>query len=175
MKKKRIDLDLAEEKSAFASFPVSDEVDPNIVVPADVQASIARAEAATKPASRRSPAVATKGLLPVFRTAVTDQEVQDARDRHFDSLEAAGKGKRQQPRMISRLRAIDVFVQREIADRTPLGVGPNSIMNRKIREWLNGRAARTTDDRKSRRKQIAHGAVRALLKQIRALRGATGD
>jgi hypothetical protein len=175
MTKKCVEPDLAQENSAFASFPVGEGVDPNVVVAADVQASIARAAAVAAPLVERSPAGASKGPVSDFRTAVTDQKVQDARDRCFDSLEAGGKGKRQQPRMVDRLRAADIFVQREIADGTPLGVGPNSIMNRKVREWLNARAARTTDDRKSRRKQITGGAVRALLKKIRAIRGVTGD
>jgi hypothetical protein len=166
---------MTKENSAFANFPVSERVDPNVVIPADVQARIARAEAAAEQANHGNPAGATKGLLPDFRTAVTDQDVQDARDRYLDSLEDAGKGKHQQPRMINRLRATDVFVQREIADGTPFAVGPNSIMNRRVREWLNARAARTTDDKKSRRKQITGGAVRGLLRQIRTLLGAEGD
>src|SRR6516164_3874736 len=130
MTKKCIEPDLAQENSAFASFPVSEGFDPNVVIPADVQASIGRAEAAVATAS---PAVATKGHL-TFRTAVTDQNVQDARDHYLDGLEASGKGERQQPAMVDRLRATDTFVQREIADGTPFGVGLNSIMNRKLRE-----------------------------------------
>ncbi|WP_028168970.1 hypothetical protein [Bradyrhizobium elkanii] len=174
MTKKRVDTELAEEKSAFASFPIVEDVYPIVVMPADVKASIARA-AAAEAVGEEIPADTTKDLPHDFRTAVTDQDVQDARDRHFNGLEAAGKGKRQQPRMINRLRATDVFVQREIADGTLFAVGPNSTMHRKVREWLNGKAARTKDNRKSRRKRIADGAVRALLRQIRALRGATGD
>jgi hypothetical protein len=175
MKKKRINPDVTREKAAIATFPLTEGVDPNVVVPVDVQASIARAEAVAAPLVERSPAGASKGPFSDFRTAVTDQEVQDARDRYFDSLEAGERGKRQQPRMVNRLRAIDLFVQREIANGTVLGVGPNSVMNRKVREWLNARAARTTDERKSRRKQITGGAVRALLKKIKAMRGVTGD
>jgi hypothetical protein len=95
MTKKPSDPDFAREKS-IASFPVSED-DPNVVMPADVRASIPRAQAAVAPVS---PAVATKGQFP-FRTAVTDQDVQDARDRYLDTLEAAGKTKRQQPLMIT--------------------------------------------------------------------------
>jgi hypothetical protein len=169
-------IDVAKEKSAFATFPVvSEEVDPNVAVAADVQASISGAEAAAGPACQGSAVGASKGKLPDFRTAVTDQDVQDARDRYLDSLEAAGKGKRQQPRMINRLRATDVIVQREIADGTPFAVAPNSIMNRKVREWLNAKAAQTRDDKKSRRKQITGDAVRVLLRQIRQLFSADGD
>ncbi len=137
MTKKPIHPDVAAERSAFESFPGSNHSDPNVVLPADVQASIARAEAAAELASQAIPADASKGLLPDFRFAITDQDVQDTRDRYLDSLEASGKGKRHQPRMINRLRATDVFVQREIADGTPFAVGPNSILNRKVREWLN--------------------------------------
>jgi hypothetical protein len=173
MTKRRIDLDLARERSAFASFPIVEEAYPIVAIPADVEANIALAEAAAKAAIREIHADTAK-LPPDFRTAVTKQDVQDGRDRHFDSLEAAGRGKRQQPRMINRLRATDILVQREIADGTPLAVGPNSKMNKKVRNWLNSRAARTTDDRKSRRKQITGGAVRALLKQIRQIRALFG-
>ncbi|RZN32304.1 hypothetical protein [Bradyrhizobium sp. Leo121] len=162
------DAHLTEEKTAFASFPLRDEVDPNVVIPADVQASIARGEAAVEQTSQ-APIRRTEDWRLDIWTAVTDQDVQDARDRRLDSLEAAGRGKRQQPGMINRLRAVDVFIQRAMADGTPFAVGPNSLMNRKVREWLNAKAARTTDDRKSRRKQITAGAVRALLRQIRAL------
>ena len=168
-------IDVAKEKSAFATFPVSEELDPNVAVAADVQASISGAEAAAGPACQGSAVGASKGKPPDFRTAVTDQDVQDARDRYLDSLEAAGKGKRQQPRMINRLRATDVIVQREIADGTPFAVAPNSIMNRKVREWLNAKAAQTRDDKKSRRKQITGDAVRVLLRQIRQLFSADGD
>ena len=170
MKKKRIDPDPAQENSAFASFPVSEKADPNVVIPADVQASIARAEAAAARSGQANLGGTKNGLLPDFRTAVTDQVVQDARDTHFDGLEAAGKGKRQQPTMIDRLRAADVIVERELADGTPFKAGRNSVMNRKIKEWLNAKAARTKDDRKSRKKLIGSDAVRNLLRQLKALR-----
>jgi hypothetical protein len=168
--KKRVDPDLARESSASASFPVSEKVDPNVMIPADVQASIARAESAAVRSGQGTPGSARNGLDPDFRTAVTDQVVQDARDNRFDGLEAAGRGKRQQPAMIDRMRAADVIVERELADGTPFKVGRNSVLNRKIREWLNAKAARTKDDRKSRKKQIGSDAVRNLLRHLKAVR-----
>jgi hypothetical protein len=167
----RIDPDLDEEKSAFASFPIIEEVDPNVTIPADVRASIERAEAAAAQARQAHP---TKNQPPDLRTAVTDQDVQDELDRHLCKLELVAKGKRQQPPMVNRLRVVSIIVERAIADGIPFAVGPNSKMNHLVRERLNAKAARTIDPRKSRQKQIGPGAVRALLRQIRALR-TTGD
>jgi hypothetical protein len=167
MTKRRGNPELDKEASAFAGFPVIEGVDPRVVIPADVRARVLQADAAACSANRRRSNGLVESLLPDFRSAVTDQDVQDARDECLDSLEAAGKGKRQQPRMIDRLRAVDVFVRREMADGTPFAVGRNSLMNRKVREWLNARAARTTDERKSRSKRITADAVRGLLRQVR--------
>jgi hypothetical protein len=172
MSKKRVDAGLAREKSAFASFPIVEEAYPIVAIPADVKASIARAEAAVIAAGQESPAATAKDLPPDIRTAVTDKDAQDKFDAHVENLALAAKGKRQQPPMTDRLRAVMILVEREIADGTPFAVGPNSKMNQKIRASLNARGARTTDSRKSRQKQkiITAGAVRTLLKQIRTLR-----
>jgi hypothetical protein len=72
--------------------------------------------------------------------------------------------------MIDRLRVVMILVDHLESKRIPFGVGPNSRMNKAVREWLNAKAARSPDSRKSRFKQIGPGAVRELLKQVRALR-----
>jgi hypothetical protein len=42
-------------------------------------------------------------------------------------------------------------------------------MNKLLREWLNERAAKSRDSRKSRRKQVSSDAVQHILKQIKGL------
>jgi hypothetical protein len=164
MTRKRADPDLAP---AFSSFPILGDADPNVVVPTDVKATIARGAAA-----HRAGGVVCSKLrdgTPDFMTAVTDQNVQDTRDRHFDEIESAARGKQQQPPMVARLRVVIVIVDRLMTDGVPFAVGPNSKMNRMVRDWLNEKAATTKDDRKSRGKKISAGAVRALLRQVRPL------
>lgn len=60
-----------------------------------------------------------------------------------------------------------ILVDRLMSDGMRFGVGPNSRMNKAVRNWLNAKAKRSPDTRKSRRKQITPTAVRALLKQVR--------
>jgi hypothetical protein len=168
MTKKRGDPKLAKEKAAFASFPIVENADPVVHLPADVKASIARAEAAV--ASNRTVSTnTTHAQSSDFRTAVIDQKVQEELDDHLKKVELDSKGKRQQPPMTNRLRAISIFVAREMADGTPFAAGPNSTMNRKVRAWLNSLVATTSDERKSRKKPITAGAVRAVLRQVKSL------
>jgi hypothetical protein len=56
------------------------------------------------------------------------------------------------------------------SDGVPFGVGPNSKMNKAVHSWLNARAEKSADPRKSRQKAVTQGAVRELLKQVRSLR-----
>ena len=72
--------------------------------------------------------------------------------------------------MVERYRAAAIMVDWLEANGVPFGVGRNSRMNKALRTLLNEQAKRSTDTRKSRRKQITTGAVRALLKEIRAHR-----
>jgi hypothetical protein len=65
------------------------------------------------------------------------------------------------------LRAVMIVVDRLVSDGVPLAVGPNSRMNKALHKWLNDKASRSHDIRKSRRREITPSAVRALLKQIR--------
>ena len=144
----------------------------DVTLPADVQATIARGEAAFKSQSRLigTREVANGGSFPTIITSVVDQQVQDFRDVALDARELQSKGNRQQPPMIGRLRAVMILVDRLVSDGIPFGVGPNSKMNKAVQNWLNAKAEQSADIRKSRRKVITPGAVRELLKQVRALR-----
>jgi hypothetical protein len=146
-------------------------VDPRVILPADVQAAIARGEAAFKSQSKQVGIRGSiDGAMPKIITSVVDQQVQDLRDVILDARDLQSQGARQQPPMIGRLRAVTILVDRLVANGVPFGVGPNSRMNKAVRNWLNAKAERTADTRKSRRKAITPGAVRELLKQVRAFR-----
>lgn len=143
--------------------------DPNVKLPADVQATIARGKAAFE---RQKRSEGTRGpgagdVIPGIITSVIDQEVQDRRDANLDARELPTKGNRRQPPMIIRLRSVMILVDRLTSDGMPFGVGPNSKMNKAVRNWLNAKAKRSPDARKSRQKEITPTAVRALLKQVR--------
>lgn len=140
------------------------ESDPAVTLPKDVLASIARGQAAI---AGQGPCARGRSMPEVI-TAVTDQDLQDRRDANLRSREAVPKGTRRQPPMLTRMQVVMILVDRLLADGVPFGVGPNSRLNQAIREWLNARASRSTDVRRSRRKQITPTAVRALLKQVKA-------
>jgi hypothetical protein len=146
--------------------------DPAVKLPADVQALIARGEAAFKNQSRSGSTRVRDGsdLSPSIITSVIDQSVQDLRDTILEARELQTKGNRRQPPMINRLRAVMIVVDRLVSDGVPFAVGVNSKMNKAVRSWLHSKSERSPDNRKSRRKQITSGAVRELLKQVRALR-----
>jgi hypothetical protein len=143
-------------------------LDPDVELPADVQRTIARGEEAFKRQKRsRTRGLAASDVVPSIITSVIDQEVQDRRDANLDARELPTKGNRRQPPMTTRLRVIMILVDRLVSDGIPFRVGPNSKMNKAVRLWLNAKAKRSSDNRKSRRKQIGPTAVRALLKQVR--------
>jgi hypothetical protein len=146
-------------------------VDPRVTLPADVKAAIARGEAAFE-RQRKSVGVgrSIEQAKPRIITSVVDQQVQDRRDIILDTKELQSRGARQQPPMIARLRAVMILVDRLVADGVPFGVGPNSKLNKAVHSWLETKAEQSADIRKSRQKAITPSAVRALLKQVRALR-----
>jgi hypothetical protein len=163
------------QESAAEMFGTTDKdlpIDPSVILPADVQATITRGEAAFKGQGRkiRMRDAINSGAMPRIITSVVDQQVQDSRDIVLDTRELQSEGTRQQPPMIGRLRAVMILVDRLLADGVPFGVGPNSKMNKALHNWLSAKAGQSTDIRKSRRKVITPGAVRELLKQVRALR-----
>src|SRR5262249_10295513 len=59
-----------------------------------------------------------------------------------------------------------IYVERLIAEGVPFATARGSRMNKLVWAWLNERAKKTQDARKSRRKQVTSDAVRELLKQV---------
>ena len=174
MKKRDTPRGLAEIKGTAAQEP---PIDPAVRLPADVQVSIARGKSAfdnqRRPGSTGFPGCGDR--MPSIITSVIDQKVQDRRDAVLDARELHTKGNRQQPPMINRLRAVTILTDRLVSDGIPFGVGPNSRMNKAVRRWLNAKAERSLDTRKSRQKKISPDAVRELLKQVRELRKLNSD
>lgn len=118
-----------------------------------------------------------------FITTVVDVEVENRRDEIFARLANAQGGRRGQPFMVDRLRALTVYIEWLLAGgcdvatngelkKIDFGVGPNSQMNKIARNWLNGRYAGSTDERKSRSpdKELKPDSVRHALRQVRQLR-----
>jgi len=138
--------------------------DPHVKLPTDISATIARGKAAFK----QQKTCASAKSIPKVITAVVDQDLQDHRDANLGARETVPKGTRRQPPMVDRVQAVMILVNRLLAEGMPFGVGPNSRMNKAVREWLNERTSRSLDLRKSRRKQITPTAVRELLKQVKA-------
>lgn len=142
--------------------------DPDLKLPADIRATIERGQAAFKNQGHGLTSAHNKANVQEVIISVTPQDVEDRRDSNLDARERPEKGGRRQPPMISRLRTVIILVDHLKAAGVPFGVGPNSIMNKKVRKWLNEKASRSPDTRQSRRKQISGTAVRELLKQVRA-------
>jgi hypothetical protein len=71
--------------------------------------------------------------------------------------------------MLERLRSVRIIVDRLQSEGVHFATARNSQMNQFVREWLNERAARSPDSRKSRRNQVTADAVQRLLKQIKGL------
>jgi hypothetical protein len=150
--------------------------DPNAKLPVDVQAAIARGETAFRESKRKLKGRRKRwrtgpegSAAPSFITSVVDKDVQDRRDATLDALAQQSKARRGQPPMLGRLAVVRIIVDRLQAEGVRFATGRNSQMNRLVREWLNDRAARSRDDRKSRRKRVTADAVQRLLKQIKAL------
>ena len=170
-------LSPAMQERYMADFVPAEElahlpIDPDVKLPAEVQAKIARLEAAIrnkvircKPGLKRPRAPAGG---PSFITFV-DKEVQDRRDAALSALEKQSAGKRGQPPMLVRLRVASILVDRHLAEKVPFAIGRNSRMNKLVREDLNKMAARSRDRSKSRSKQVTADAVRCLLRQIKGL------
>jgi hypothetical protein len=106
-----------------------------------------------------------------LRAMTADQKIQHCRDSVCNALMQvaidAGRGR---PPMIERLRAAANMVDELVSIGVPFGVGRNSKMNKEIRVRLHEEALRSTDNRKSRCKQITADAAREMLRQIRWLR-----
>ena len=149
-------------------------VDPDVKLPADIHASIARGKAAYrkfKKSWRKQELMRPKSPAggPFFITSVVKEEVQERRDAYFSALEKQSEGKAGQPPMLFRLRVVLALVDRQRAEGVPFGTGPNSRMNKLVLEDLNKMAARSRDSRKSRRKQVTASTMRYILRQIKGL------
>ena len=149
-------------------------VDPDVKLPADIQASIARGKAAYrkfKKSWRKQELMRPKSPAggPFFITSVVKEEVQERRDAYFGALEKQSEGKAGQPPMLFRLRVVLALVDRHRAEGVPFGTGPNSRMNKLVLEDLNKMAARSRDSRKSRRKQVTASTMQYILRQIKGL------
>jgi hypothetical protein len=94
----------------------------------------------------------------------------------FRALEVAetesrkSRKSRGQPPRVDRLPEVARLVEQLEAQNVPFGVTSTGIMNRRVRNLLNEKAATSKDPRKSRRKQITAAAVRKWLRDVRALR-----
>jgi hypothetical protein len=167
-------LSPAMQERYMADFVPAEElahlpIDPDVKLPAEVQAKIARLEAAIRnKAIRCKPRRRAPAGGPSFITFV-DKEVQDRRDAALSALEKQSEGKRGQPPMLVRLRVASILVDRHLAEKVPFAIGRNSRMNKLVREDLNKMAARSRDRSKSRSKQVTADAVRCLLRQIKGL------
>lgn len=150
-------------------------IDPEVKLPAEVQATIARGKAAYgkfKKSWRKQELLRPKGPAggPFFITSVVkNEEVQERRDAALSALEKQSAGKRGQPPMLVRLRVVWIIVDRFLAEGVPFATSRNSRMNKLVREWLNERAARSRDRSKSRSKQVTADAIQHPLRQIKAL------
>ncbi len=161
-------------KSATHKNPEELPIDPGVKLPADIQATIAQGEAAFKNQkkrrrSKRDSAPKGSDARRPFVTAVTDQEVQDRREYILKGKRQQSQGRRGQPPMLERLRVGSIIVDRLRAEGVPFGTGPNSRMNKRVREMLNEMASKSRDSRKSRRKKISADAVQDMLRQIKDL------
>ncbi len=150
-------------------------IDPDVKLPAEIQATIRRGEQAFKRESKRrkqgraqtcNPAPEGSTAVPSFITSVGDEEVQNHRESMLEAKAQQSRGKRGQPPRLDRLRVVWTIVDRLQAEGVRFATGRNSKMNKLVREWLNVRAARSPHDSKSRRKQLTPDAVQELLKQV---------
>lgn len=167
-------IELVEPSTAqeYAQLPI----DPEVKLPADVRASIARGEAKFQEFQRqykkqqRTIHTDPKATAPSsIISSVVDQKTQDRRDAAISALETQSEGKRGQPPMVARLRVVCIVVDRHRADGVPFATARDSQMNKLVRERLNAWAARSRDRSKSRSKQVSPDAVRRLLRQIKGL------
>jgi hypothetical protein len=88
----------------------------------------------------------------------------------FRALEQEGRERRGRPPRVDRFREVARLADRLEAQGVPFAVCSTSIMNRRVRDLLNQQAARSHDDRKSRRQQITPATVRKYLRDVRYLR-----
>jgi hypothetical protein len=106
-------------------------IDPDVKLPASVQATIAEGEEAfhRQKSNRRlqrelKARAAARGAPPGFTTSVDDQDVQQRRDAALETLQRQSKGKHGQPPMVERLRSARIVVDRLRAEGVPFATSP---------------------------------------------------
>jgi hypothetical protein len=151
-------------------------IDPDVKLPADVRATIARGNAKFQESQRqykkqqRTTHTDPKATAPSsIISSVVDQKIQDRRDAAISALERQSAEKGGQPPMVVRLRVVCIFVDRLLTEGVRFATARDSQMNKLVRERLNAWAARSRDRAKSRLKQVSPDAVRRLLRQIKGL------
>jgi hypothetical protein len=151
-------------------------IDPNVKLPVDIRASIARGKAKFQEFQRQykkqqqtthtdPKATAPSSII----SSVVDQKIQHRRDAAISALERQSAEKGGQPPMVVRLRVACIFVDRLLTEGVRFATARDSQMNKLVRERLNAWAARSRDRSKSRFKQVSPDAVRRLLRQINGL------
>jgi hypothetical protein len=150
-------------------------IDPDVELPTDIRATIARGETKFQEFQRqykkqqRTTHTDPKATAPLsIISSVVDQKIQDHRDAALSALEKQSEGKRGQPPMLVRLRVGCIIVDRLVAEGERFATARESRMNKRVRERLN-ELVRLRHRSKSRPKQIGPDAVEYLLKQIKGL------
>jgi hypothetical protein len=107
--------------------------------------------------------------------SIIDPKDQLRREKRLEAKEQRAQGRRGQPPMTDRLRAVAIYVDHVEAGGVPFATARNSRMNKEVRSWLNGLMAKSKDKRKSRRKLITADTVTILLRQVAELRKPAHD
>lgn len=108
--------------------------------------------------------------IPQVIVSIIDPKDHVRRENWLKAKELRASGSRGQPPMTQRLRMTAYLVDHLERQGVQFATAPNSRMNKAVRKWLNERMAKTTDDRKSRRKIVTADTVKVLLKQVAELR-----
>jgi hypothetical protein len=146
-------------------------VDPNVKLPDDVQASIARGKAAYhKFKKNKQNPIRPKGHAggPFFRASVVkSKELQDRRDAAVGAMEK--QYKRRHPHMLFLQQAVLILVDLYQTAGVPFGIGPDTLMNKLILDDLKKLAARSRGPRKSCSAPMTAYQVRNILRKIKHL------
>jgi hypothetical protein len=146
-----------------------EQPDQNVTLSADVQAAIARGDAAFYKNISVSACPSKKIKAPPI-TSVIDPDDQARRENRLRTKTHKATGRRGQPPMTERLRVVAIYVDHLEGQGVRFGTARNSRMNKELRKWLNERMANTNDERKSRRKLITADTVTVILRQVAELR-----
>ena len=143
--------------------------DPNVTLPADVQRTIARGHVAFAN-SGGSTAFASKAFAPPTIISIIEPTEHRRRERRLKAKKQRASGRRGQPPMTYRLRAVAIYVDDLERQGVRFATARRSRMNIEVRKWLHERTAKTNDARKSRRKMVTEDAVTVLLKEVAVFR-----